>query len=178
MSSKNLFFLLISLVIHLCLASLLYVLTASKKNHHLLPNTVSLLELQTPQNPSLTTSSEPRVVKDKLVESMPANPWQPVNIFYIPVSQLDSKPIVIKDIDPNLLENFRGVKAQSLELNLLINEYGDVDRVILDSLIDTVDLPDRLLDDLKQRFLEARFLPGRLNNQPVPSQMRIRIRLE
>ena len=47
-----------------------------------------------------------------------------------------------------------------------------------ESLSDTPDLPERLLDDLKQRFLEAQFLPGRLNNQPVPSQMRIRIRLE
>jgi hypothetical protein len=97
---------------------------------------------------------------------------------YVPASQLDVKPQVVRDIDPDLLENFRGVQAQWLNLTLLINEYGDVDQVIIESFVKTSDLPEQLLADLKQRFLEARFTPGRLQNQAVRSQLRIRVHLD
>ncbi len=97
---------------------------------------------------------------------------------YVPASQLDIKPQIIRDIDPDLLENFRGVQAQWLNLTLFINEYGDVDQVLVESFLFTHDLPERLLADLKQRFLEARFTPGRLQNQVVRTQLRIRVHLE
>ena len=178
MNSKNHFFFFISLAIHLGFLCLLCALIFHKKNYSFLPYSISLLVLKAPENSSIATTSEDNVIKREPIDPTPVTPRYPVDTFYIPVSQLNSKPIVLKDIDPNLLENFRGVQPQSLNLILLINEYGDVDRVMFDSLSDTPDLPERLLDDLKQRFLEAQFLPGRLNNQPVPSQMRIRIRLE
>jgi hypothetical protein len=97
---------------------------------------------------------------------------------YLPASQLDVKPQVVRDIDPNLLENFRGVEAQWLNLIVLINEYGDVDKVIFDAYSSDTHLPDSLINDLKQRFMEARFLPGRLKDQSVASELRIRVRLE
>jgi hypothetical protein len=84
----------------------------------------------------------------------------------------------VRNIDPELLENFRGVQAQWLNLTLFINEYGDVDRVIVEPFSMNSDLPERLLADLKQRFLEARFTPGRLHNQLVRSQLRIRVHLD
>jgi len=91
---------------------------------------------------------------------------------------LDIKPQIVRDIDPDLLENFRGVQAQWLNLTLLINEYGDVDQVIVESFLFAHELPERLLADLKQRFLEALFTPGRLQNQAVRSQLRIRVHLD
>jgi hypothetical protein len=97
---------------------------------------------------------------------------------YVPASQLDIKPQIVRDIDPDLLENFRGVQAQWLNLTLLINDYGDVDQVIVEPFSMASDLPERLLADLKQRFLEARFTPGRLQNQAVRSQLRIRVHLD
>jgi len=98
--------------------------------------------------------------------------------LYLPASKLDFKPQVVRDIDPDLLENFRGVQAQWLNLTLFINEYGDVDQVIVEPFSMTSDLPEQLLADLKQRFLEARFTPGRLQNQLVRSQLRIRVHLD
>ena len=178
MNSKNYFFFLISIAIHLGFVFLFYALIFHKKNHYFLPYSISILELKASENLTYTTSSAADLIKKLPLEPLPVSSKYPVDTFYVPASELDSKPIVLKDIDPNLLENFRGVQPQSLNVILLINEYGDVDRVMFDSLLDTPDLPGRLLDDLKQRFLEAQFLPGRLNNQPVPSQMRIRIRLE
>ena len=63
---------------------------------------------------------------------------------------------------------------------MLINEYGDVDNVLFSGHPDaTADasLPAVLLDELKQRFLEARFLPGRLHGQAVRSAFSIRVSL-
>jgi hypothetical protein len=169
---------MMSIAIHLGLILLFYILISHEKNYSFLPHSISLLQIKVLENSSFTTTSKGNVIKRESIDPTPVTPKTPVDTFYIPVSQLDSKPIILKDIDPNLLANFLGVQPQSLNLILLINEYGDVDRVLFDSLSDTTNLPERLLDDLKQRFLEAQFLPGRLSNQPVPSQMRIRLRLE
>jgi len=137
---------------------------------------ISLLELPAAEASPVSTVFSPERAEPSEKNQVAQSPTMASP--YIPASQLDVKPHVVRDIDPDLLENFRGVQAQWLNLTLLINDYGDVDRVIVESFPMTSDLPEQLLDDLKQRFLEARFTPGRLHNQTVRSQLRIRIHLE
>ena len=102
---------------------------------------------------------------------------------YLPVSQLTEKPLVLNDIDPELSGRFAFIHPQSLTLILLINEYGDVDRVLLSerkAMAESSEektLPVVLLDELIQRFSETRFLPGRLHGQAVRSALTIRVSL-
>ena len=96
---------------------------------------------------------------------------------YLPVSQLTERPLVVNDIDSDLSDRFAGVNSQSLVLVLLINEYGDVDQVLPDGDEWNDVLPAVLKDDLRQRFLTARFLPGRLHGRPVRCALRIAVML-
>ena len=179
MNNKNYLFFTASLSIHLSLALVVFhALTAHKAKIFFAPIKVTLVGSATPKTSSLAIERINDALHYESVETTEDIPRPAVGVAYLPVSQLDVKPQVVKDIDPNLLENFHGVQAQWLNILLLINEYGDVDQVIVDHTQHTSDLPDLLVDNLKQRFLEARFLPGRLDNQSVRSQMRIRIRLE
>lgn len=101
---------------------------------------------------------------------------------YLPAALLTDKPSILIDIDPELSRRFAFILPQSLELELLINEYGDVDRVLLAEPLaaggSVEALPPVLLEELMQHFLEARFLPGRLHGQPVRSTLKIRVSLE
>lgn len=91
---------------------------------------------------------------------------------YIPASQLTERPQVIHDIDSEW--HLPGVPLPMLAAVLLINEYGDVDRIVLDQR----SLSPMLETDLRTRFMAMRFSPGRLRGQPVKSALRIEIRLE
>lgn len=174
MSSKKSIFMTASLGLHVCIVCLFFYLTASHPKFYS-SMTVSLLDSPASEAsvlPSFSTETVKPSEKNHVVPS-------PTMVSpYVPASQLDIKPQIIRDIDPDLLENFRGVQAQWLNLTLFINEYGDVDQVLVESFLFTHDLPERLLADLKQRFLEARFTPGRLQNQVVRTQLRIRVHLE
>lgn len=175
MSSNKSIFMTASLGLHVCIVCLFCYLTASHPKFYS-SMTVSLLD-----SPASETSALPNSFSTETVKPSEKNHVAPSPTMaspYVPASQLDIKPQVIRDIDPDLLENFRGVQAQWLNLTLFINEYGDVDQVLVESFLFTHDLPERLLADLKQRFLEARFTPGRLQNQAVRTQLRIRVHLE
>ena len=91
---------------------------------------------------------------------------------YLPVSILSERPELIVDIDPEWY--LHGLDLPSLTALLLINEYGDVD----DLVIDAPTLTPMLLQDLKTRFRAVRFIPGRLNGQAVKVELRIVIQLE
>jgi hypothetical protein len=91
---------------------------------------------------------------------------------YLPVSELSERPELLKDIDPEWY--LQGLDLPSLSALLLINEYGDVD----DLVIDIPFLTPMLLEDLRTRFRAARFLPGRLHGQPVKVALRVVIQLE
>lgn len=92
---------------------------------------------------------------------------------YLPVSKLSERPLILQDIDP-LLTNAQDTATQQLVLQLLINEYGDVDQVLVEDAV----VPAELLKQLQQRFLQARFLPGRLQGFAVPSALRIAVTLQ
>ena len=92
---------------------------------------------------------------------------------YLPASKLTERPLVLQDIDP-LLTSEEDDSQKQIVLRLLINEYGDVDQV----LVEDAALPTALLHELQRRFLLARFLPGRLLDRAVPSAMRIAVSLQ
>ena len=99
---------------------------------------------------------------------------------YLPASMLTEKPQVIVDIEPELSRRFAFIPPQTLALTLLINEYGDVDHVLLAGTAAAVSaehFPAALLEALRQHFLEARFLPGRLHGRAVRSGLSIRVLL-
>lgn len=91
---------------------------------------------------------------------------------YLPVSALSERPELLIDIDPEWY--LQGLDLPSLSALLLINEYGDVD----DLVIDTPFLTPMLLEDLKTRFRSARFLPGRLHGRAVKVALRVAIQLD
>jgi hypothetical protein len=112
------------------------------------------------------SSSEVQLVAD-------ANQGSPQGVTgYLPVSALSERPELLKDIDPEWY--LQGLDFPYLSALLLINEYGDVD----DLVIDTPVLTAMLLEDLRTRFRAARFLPGRLDGQAVKVALRVVIELE
>jgi hypothetical protein len=177
MSSNKNFFMAVSLGIHAC-AVILFTYLAVNYPKFYSTIAVSLLELPAVEESSLPNKLAPEVEKRVRNEKKEITPPSTMMSPYLPASQLDVKPQIVRDIDPELLENFRGVQAQWLNLTLFINEYGDVDQVIIEPFSTAIDLPERLLADVKQRFLEARFTPGQVRNQAVRSQLRIRVYLD
>ena len=116
--------------------------------------------------PADIRAGEPQPVADA-TQSSP----QGVN-GYLPVSALSERPELVIDIDPEWY--LHGLDLPSLSALLLINEYGDVD----DLVIDTSLLTPMLLQDLRTRLRAARFLPGRVHGQQVKAALRVVSQLE
>lgn len=91
---------------------------------------------------------------------------------YLPASLLSERPRVLQDIDPDW--HLDGLSLPAVECVLLINEYGDVDRVLISGSA----LSPMLAEDVRARFLAARFSPGRLYGRAVKSALRIEVRLD
>jgi len=89
---------------------------------------------------------------------------------YLPAAQLTERPQVLRDIAP---EWTQPPLPQSVECVLLINEFGDVDRVVIDSTALTVAQGQTL----RERLLAARFVPGKLYGRPVKTALRIEVQL-
>lgn len=93
---------------------------------------------------------------------------------YLPASILTQRPIVLLDVHPELPESLQGVEPQFVNLLLLINAYGDVDQVRLESV---PTLSAAMVQELQQHFQVMRFMPGQWQGQAVPSALRIRVQL-
>lgn len=98
---------------------------------------------------------------------------------YIPVAELSERPVLLQDIDALLdlgavamAGNAAPAAAQATAI-LLINEYGDVDRLQFESHA----FPQYLESVLAERFAAARFLPGKIDGRPVRSALRIALQL-
>lgn len=93
---------------------------------------------------------------------------------YLPASMLTQRPIVLVDIEPELPASLQGAEPQFVNLLLLINAYGDVEQVLLESL---PTLSASMVQELRQHFQVMRFMPGQWQGQAVPSALRIRVQL-
>jgi len=93
---------------------------------------------------------------------------------YLPASMLTQRPIVLVDIHPELPASLQGVEPQSVDLLLLINAFGDVDQVRLESF---PALSASMVQELQQHFQVMRFMPGQWQGHAVPSALRIRVKL-
>jgi hypothetical protein len=93
---------------------------------------------------------------------------------YLPASMLTQRPIVLLDAHPELPESLQGVEPQFVNLLLLINAFGDVDQVRLESV---PTLSAAMVQELQQHFQVMRFMPGQWQGQAVPSALRIRVQL-
>jgi len=93
---------------------------------------------------------------------------------YFRARELTEKPYILNDVSSNASLNLPGVPAQSAVLRLLINERGDIDRVVVEKSY----LPDYAAQLVVDAFSKAKFHPGQIGKIPVNSQLRIEITLE
>lgn len=95
-----------------------------------------------------------------------------VEPHYFPTRELSLRPLVLKDIPPDI--ELVGVPAQTVILRLFINEEGDIDRVVTEQSF----LPEEMARDLTDAFSKLKFHPGMRDGVPVKSQMKIEVKLE
>lgn len=93
--------------------------------------------------------------------------------YHVP-AELDAPPRVVQDVPLEMGFNVPDLPPQMLVLRLLINELGEVDKV----LIEDSSLPAAAESSIIQSFLRMRFEPGRMENIPVKSQIRIEVTLD
>lgn len=96
------------------------------------------------------------------------------SMTYVPVSLLTLRPAVLIDVDPVLPESLRDVPPQFLQLLLLINDYGDVDQVHIESASELTLFQSAAV---RRHFQQMRFIPGEWEGRPVSSALRIRAQL-
>ena len=98
----------------------------------------------------------------------------PVPSYYFSAKDLTKKPLVARDVPADLILTVPDVPAQAATLQILINEYGEIDQVIVEDSL----LPEVAQKTVVDAFVKARFYPGEINGVPVKSQLRIEIMLE
>jgi len=98
----------------------------------------------------------------------------PAPPYYFAAKDLTQKPLVARDVPADLTLIVPDVPAQAATLQILINEYGEIDQVIVEDSL----LPEVAQKTVVDAFVKARFHPGEINGVPVKSQLRIEIMLE
>ncbi|HYD81747.1 MAG TPA: hypothetical protein VEC06_18255 [Paucimonas sp.] len=93
---------------------------------------------------------------------------------YFSSKDLTERPRVLRDIPENLTLTLPDVPPQTAIVRLLINERGAIDRVVMEDST----LPEHAARLVAEAFSETRFHPGRIDDVPVKSQLRIEIALE
>lgn len=93
---------------------------------------------------------------------------------YFPANVLTQRPLVAIDVPPDLALVLPGVPSQAAVLRLLINQYGDVDNVVVEDSL----LPDAAQKKVTEVFSQVRFHPGEIRGRPVKSQLRIEVLLK
>jgi hypothetical protein len=92
---------------------------------------------------------------------------------YQPISLLDVRPVVLNNIQASLPAIFNDSYSQQINCLLMINEYGDVDKIVFGDN----QLSELQRNELEARFLNMRFNPGIMQGLAVPTVMRIEIRI-
>lgn len=93
--------------------------------------------------------------------------------YYFLSSELTRKQIIVQDVSPIYTQSLSAMAPQSVILRLLVNERGNIDRV----LIEESHLPDEVERILIEAFSKVKFDPGLIDDLPVKSQMKIEVAL-
>lgn len=94
--------------------------------------------------------------------------------YYFKASELDEKPQVLADISSDLASHLVGELPQSGILRLLINERGEIDKVVIDES-GFSEANQHLVQDA---FSKMKFHAGKIGGNPVKSELKIEISLE
>ncbi len=112
---------------------------------------------------------------DGLVDMPPS-----IHAGYLTIDKLDQRPLLLQDIDPQLDIDRADIDSGGSSIIrepigvrgiLLLNEHGGVDRLLLDAS----NMPDEMERLLRQRFSQARFLPGMREGRAVRTALRIEL---
>lgn len=133
------------------------------------------IEYDKPGEEALAQSAIPSQVAQLANEEVPIIPIlaQP-EPHYFRSRELTEKPHIFRDISADLTLAMPDVQPQSVILRLLINELGDIDKIV----IEDSSLPEDLEGMVIQTFSKMKFQPGRIDNRVVKSQLRIEVTLE
>jgi hypothetical protein len=92
---------------------------------------------------------------------------------YQPIALLDVRPVVLNNIQASLPAIFNDSYSQQINCLLMINEYGDVVKIVFGDN----QLSELQRNELETKFLNLRFNPGIMQGLAVPTVMRIEIRI-
>lgn len=100
--------------------------------------------------------------------------FRPTEPYYFRGKDLTEKPLVLRDIPPDVGHFLLDVMPQSVMAHLLVNEAGDVDQVILEDS----ELPPHAESLLRGVFLKVKFRPGKIGSMAVKSRVKIEVTIE
>lgn len=98
----------------------------------------------------------------------------PASPYYFSAKDLTQRPLVVRDVLSDMMLTVPDVPSQAATLQILINEYGEIDQVIVEDSL----LPEAAQKVVVEAVVKTRFHPGEINGVPVKSQLRIEILLE
>lgn len=114
-------------------------------------------------------------VKKKEEDLQPMLPLlQPAAPYYFQPAELTIKPAVVEDASTSLTLFVAGIETQFVILRLLINEAGSIDRVVIEESHFPADVEQKIVDT----FVTLKFSPGKIDEEPVKSQLRIEVTLQ
>lgn len=94
--------------------------------------------------------------------------------YYFHAKELTERPQTIQDAPPQMTFVGVGDPPESVILRLLINESGDVDKVLIENDKITGEMAYLIESTMKK----MKFTPGKIEDVPVKSQVRIELQLD
>lgn len=95
-------------------------------------------------------------------------------VYYFPPAELDRKPEPVREVPLTYPSDLPLVKRGNVVLNLLIDENGKINKII----VETADAPGELAEVAARAFAGALFRPGLRDSQAVKSRLRIEVTFE
>lgn len=95
-------------------------------------------------------------------------------VHYYEPKELTQKPLVTQDIPRDFALHVPNAPDNAAIFLLLINEYGTIDKVIVESS----SLPQAAQTELEDAFKAIKFFPGQMKGMAVKSALKIQIRLD
>lgn len=93
---------------------------------------------------------------------------------YFPANELSEWPSVLQDIPPDKTIALPNAPLQPARIRLLINEQGDIDKVVFEDSL----LSDEAKHFVKDSFATVKFKPGKIGDLAVNTQLRVEVMLE